>query len=1387
MVEWRGVGSRDQEAARPPRRGWRTLLAATVAAALTLTAVPGAVAAEPATAGGHAVALPTVAAEPTADDLTGVQIATMPVSRTEAGEAAQAAPATVTLTGTIVDLIGQPVAGVEVHAGYTYHESPMATAVTAGDGSFTMPVTTEWDFPVQVGDAEALGLVGGFLTADGTLVDGYETMRRFEPVPGFVDLGDIQLRQGHDVGGTITVAGLPSGATTEARLLIAPYGTDYSYREEILRIGNGANPWSIVLADGEFAITASVGSHATLVLPVTGEGPVGVAGTAVSDVDFSLDLSGRSITGTVVDPDGVPVAGAQVSLGPVGPDGQHHWTTTGPDGTYILGGIQPNSYRLSFSLPYGPATYWDGATDYQNADPIVVTESTPSLGGYDAVVYRGATVTGTSTNLDGTPRIGDVVTAYRDGVQQPMAAVTYDGTFTFTGLPAGSYTFAMEQGGWGGLLQYFDGVTSQDDATVIELSEGEEIDSIDFVALKGASITGTVELEDGTPVEGAVVRAFAANDQYSPIAEATTDATGSYELDELNANNYALAVSGGSPLVASRWFGGSGTRDDATAISLGADATSVADFVVARGATVSGTLKLPDGETAAWLYAWENTGAAESMSISVFTEEPGGLVEWALPGLAAGTWRVSASAGSIWAETSDIVLSAGDHVSDIAFDLSAQAQLTGTVSLKGEPDLLLSGRVSLLDETDEWVADDWIDSGRYAISGVEPGSYTLVVQARDWDGRATRVVRTTVEIPEGGSEPVVLDFEVEPGIPVSGRVFDSATGSAVSGPNVRWSRETGIGWLSSDGWSYGDTVGQFDLAVDDAGLVSVSADAEFDDYLRTTLDVDVPESGTSGLEIGLSKGASVSGRVISANNGVPLSNVSVDLVDEDGDWQYSGSTGSDGRFTVHGVLAGSYRVEFRNYGGLYVAEWYDDQPSLDSAAEVTIGTEPVVGIDAALSLGSVITGTVTDPEGAPIPWAEVGLAVPPTPVEAFMGFVAEVFGAEPTVGRLLDIEVYADENGAFRFPAVPAGEYAVYVREAGHRTTWYDGKASLDAADLVTTATGAVADIALTADPLADGETSLEPEQTLTTEFAVTLHPHDTEATDGDWVELRAAASGTPVPTVEWQQRAPGGDWESAGATGVRFSFTAEPALDGYEYRALFAQDGATLESDPATLTVLAAPTAPAAPAAPSVDDVTSSGATVSWIPPADNGAPISGYTVRLFEAGSDVALRTLELGVVTQQTIGGLDPEADYEVEVTARNSVGSGEPSSRTPFTTPGVPTSAPDAPTGVTAVAGDGVAEVSWSAPASDGGLPITGYRVTASPGGATADVAAGATSASVHGLVNGTAYTFVVTATNAVGDSPESEPSEPVTPEAAIDPVVERLWGETRYATAANISA
>ncbi len=90
------------------------------------------------------------------------------------------------------------------------------------------------------------------------------------------------------------------------------------------------------------------------------------------------------------------------------------------------------------------------------------------------------------------------------------------------------------------------------------------------------------------------------------------------------------------------------------------------------------------------------------------------------------------------------------------------------------------------------------------------------------------------------------------------------------------------------------------------------------------------------------------------------------------------------------------------------------------------------------------------------------------------------------------------------------------------------------------------------------------------------------------------------------------------------------------------------------------------------------------------------------------------------------------------------------------------APGAPTGLTARAGNAQISLSWAAPASNGGVSITSYRVyrgTAS-GGETLLTAGGCSglgavlSCTDTGLTNGQAYFYKVSAVNAIGEGAQS---------------------------------
>jgi subtilisin family serine protease/fibronectin type 3 domain-containing protein len=205
-------------------------------------------------------------------------------------------------------------------------------------------------------------------------------------------------------------------------------------------------------------------------------------------------------------------------------------------------------------------------------------------------------------------------------------------------------------------------------------------------------------------------------------------------------------------------------------------------------------------------------------------------------------------------------------------------------------------------------------------------------------------------------------------------------------------------------------------------------------------------------------------------------------------------------------------------------------------------------------------------------------------------------------------------------------------------------------------------------------------------------------------------------------------------------------------------------------------PTAPCT--GPVVTASTPSPGTVhlAWTIPSDGGSPITGYAIyRSTTPGGEGGVPLTTVSGVTSLTYDDTSVVngTTYYYEVAATNGVGetrSSEVSAK--------PAGVPGAPTLAVPSTGNATVNLSWSGPASDGGSPLTAYRVYrgTSSGGETLLTTLGpsTTSFSDTGLTNGTTYFYAVSAVNAIGETPSNErsakptgpPSAPQTPSAAV---------------------
>ncbi|PVG84463.1 hypothetical protein DDE18_02305 [Nocardioides gansuensis] len=188
-----------------------------------------------------------------------------------------------------------------------------------------------------------------------------------------------------------------------------------------------------------------------------------------------------------------------------------------------------------------------------------------------------------------------------------------------------------------------------------------------------------------------------------------------------------------------------------------------------------------------------------------------------------------------------------------------------------------------------------------------------------------------------------------------------------------------------------------------------------------TADV-VPVTGTTSLDpVQLAPRPVATGQVLSPT-GRPVS-AEVEVYDStDGSFVDSVSTDEDGVFKF-GVAEGSYKVLI-DPDHTFVAEWWNNKPSLETADLVTVGAAGANFGVITVTRGGSINGRVTNAAGAPLERVLV------------------------TAGGYSD---YTDANGVYLIEEVPSGSYGVRFSDpaAEYLPEYYSDKATEATSDQV--------------------------------------------------------------------------------------------------------------------------------------------------------------------------------------------------------------------------------------------------------------------------------------------------------------------------------------------------
>uniref|UniRef100_UPI0035BC8F4F fibronectin type III domain-containing protein n=1 Tax=Agreia sp. TaxID=1872416 RepID=UPI0035BC8F4F len=257
---------------------------------------------------------------------------------------------------------------------------------------------------------------------------------------------------------------------------------------------------------------------------------------------------------------------------------------------------------------------------------------------------------------------------------------------------------------------------------------------------------------------------------------------------------------------------------------------------------------------------------------------------------------------------------------------------------------------------------------------------------------------------------------------------------------------------------------------------------------------------------------------------------------------------------------------------------------------------------------------------------------------------------------------------------------------------------------------------------------------------------------------------GSPITGYAVRYRAiDAANWVSApNAAATSTTLTGLANGTGYEVQ-VAAVNAAGTGAWTASTTVTPA-TFPDAPGTPSPTP-RDRGVDLAWAAPAyDGGAPVLGYVVEYRPVGG-APWRDGPAPLTPTAALGSLDNGTAYEVRIAAVNLAGTGPWTAVATFT----PRTVATVPTMVAVTPGDESATVTWGAPFSDGGAPVTAYRIQSRAAGAETwedEAEVPGLTVSLFSFANGTEREFRVAAVNVAGVGPWSQPTS-TTPRTVPD--------------------
>lgn len=610
-----------------------------------------------------------------------------------------------------------------------------------------------------------------------------------------------------------------------------------------------------------------------------------------------------AVAGRVTDSSGQPLAGVTVVVrtAPFHPVSSGFGTrvhpgptwqgTTDDDGRYRIADVTAGAHRVQFSRRGHADVHNGGALTVESAPDVRVQGDSAATA--DAVMHRGGRIRGTVTGTDGQPpgrsqTVEAGLAGRRAWVPLATAATDRRGNYRLDRLPPGRYQVRVNHLRSGTV--HHPSATRRRLAAAVSLEEGARLQDVDVVVPPPAVVTGRVLSRQGRPLAGVLVQAHQGIQDMGrygsmPIGleQVRTDRFGRYRLTAPTSRLTLWAEAGSSDHCDIRTV-----RVEGLGVTAGA--TYVRDLQVPKPSVVTGRVTDTEGRPLRGI----PVVARQTDLVCAVETRTDARGRYVLRPLRAGAHRVE-FAPRLHGRRHGFFPQ--EYGGDERPESGTVLRLRAGRSVRGVDGILtLGGRVT----------------GRVSLpEGVDPAEVTVVA-------------REVADPDQGYQEEV-------------GKVRPDGT-FAVVGLSAGTFRLRFSADLTYDS--------NLDSLTPRFRVAGSGSTVEFHE-----VEVELGQE-TAGVDVVLDVGASISGTVTVVTNGEPQSPQGIEVVahrwgttipGEQG-WLHAGgaSVDDDGRWTIRGLSAGTYRIGFASG-----TEFYPDATTLEDAQDIEVDSDEAVGgIDA---------------------------------------------------------------------------------------------------------------------------------------------------------------------------------------------------------------------------------------------------------------------------------------------------------------------------------------------------------------------------------------------------------------------------------------------------------